>query len=533
MPHARRAGISSTLRTLLALCVAVAPGVASAQELVFGLKSAPSTTDPLFHNRVVNNSAAANIFDRLVHQDEQQRLLPGLALSWRAVGETIWEFRLRQGVLFQDGSPFGPEDVAATLERVPRVPNSPSSFAMSTRAIRLVEIVDADTIRLHTEGPAPLLPNDLAIVNIISRKAGEASTNDFNNGAPGTVGTGPFRLVSFRPNEGLVVERADTYWGERPHWQRVNFRFIPNDAARVSALLAGDVQAIENVPTEDLPRLSGNAAFTVSSAVSNRVIFLALDQDRAQTTLATDASGQPLPRNPLLDARVRAALSRAIDRRGIAERIFAGRAEPAGGLIADGFSGANPELQPDRFDPEAARALLAEAGYPHGFALTLHGSHDQYPNSSRVLQGVAAMLTRAGIRATVDLLPAAVFNARSAAPHHDYAVMLLGWGAGTGEVSSPLRALLATTDPVAGLGSANRGRYSNPELDGLLRQALRTLDDKAREGLLRQASALAVADHGIIPLYYQTNSWAARAPLTYAARADEYSLAQSLNPARR
>ncbi|WP_159992408.1 ABC transporter substrate-binding protein [Roseomonas sp. 18066] len=516
---------------MLAAALLLLPGIAAAQSLSFALKSAPSTSDPLFHNRVVNNSLAANIFDRLVHQDERQQLVPGLATAWRAIGDNAWEFTLRPGVRFQDGSPFGAEDVAATLARIPRVPNSPSAFTISTRAIRQVEIVDAHTIRLHTEGPAPLLPNDLAIVNIISRQALAASTADFNNAAPATIGTGPFRLIRFTPNEGVVLQRFDGHWGEAPAWRDVRFRFIANDAARVAALLAGDVDAIENVPTEELARLSGNPAFRVSSAVSNRILFLALDHARAESPQVTDAAGRPLPANPLRDLRVRQAISKAIDRQGIAERIFLGEAEPAGGLIAEGFGGASPELRPEPFDPEAARALLRQAGYPEGFTLVLHGSHDQYPNAGRVLQAIGAMLTRVGIRARVELLPAAIFNARSAAPHHDYGVMLLGWGAGTGEVSSPLRALLASVDPARGLGSANRGRYANPALDALLQQALRSLDGGAREGLLRQASALAVRDLGVVPLYYQRNAWATRAPLRYAARADEYSLARSVRPA--
>ncbi|MFY7780741.1 MAG: ABC transporter substrate-binding protein, partial [Tagaea sp.] len=171
-----------------------------AQDLVMGLGGNITSIDPHFHNLAPNNNIAAHIFDRLVHQDEQQRLIPGLATEWRAIDETTWEFKLRRDVRFHDGSPFDAEDVVATIKRVPWVPNSPSSFNIATRPIVETIVVDPHTVRFKTARPYPLLPTDLSIVNVVSRRHVESPTAAFNQGAA-AVGTGPFRFVEFAPGD--------------------------------------------------------------------------------------------------------------------------------------------------------------------------------------------------------------------------------------------------------------------------------------------------------------------------------------------
>ncbi|MBI1244219.1 MAG: ABC transporter substrate-binding protein [Alphaproteobacteria bacterium] len=507
------------------------PGAGAAQELVMGLGGAVTSIDPHFHNLAPNNGVAANIFDRLVHQDENQRLIPGLATEWQAIDDTTWEFKLRKDVRFHDGSPFDAEDVVATIRRVPRVPNSPSSFAISTRAIAETIVVDSHTIRFRTSKPYPLLPNDLSTVNIISRKAGEAATGDFNQGRA-AIGTGPFKLIEFVPGDRVVLQRNDAYWGGAVPWSRVTIKTIANPSARTAALVAGDVQIIDQVSTADVPRIKSNPQIAISKTTSNRLIYLALDQNREQSPFVTDKQGALLPNNPFKNRKVRMALSRAINRDAIAQRIFDGEAIPAGGLLPTGFFGTSEKLKPDTFDPEIARKLLAEAGYPNGFAMTIHGPNDRYPEDEKVLQAIGPMFSRVGIDTRVVTLPWANFVTQASAPNYAYSLMLVGWGAGTGEVSSPLRSLLASVNKDSGMGASNRGRYSNPQLDEQLSKALATVDDVARAKLLAEASETAMGDVGLIPLYYQVNLWAHRRGIQYAPRADEYTLAFFVRPTK-
>ncbi len=521
----------SLLAVFLAIGISGGPsGAALAQDLVIGVGGNITSIDPHFHNLAPNNGAAAHVFDRLVHQDEQQRLIPGLATEWRPIDDTTWEFKLRAGVKFHDGSTFDAEDVLATLKRVPWVPSSPSSFAISTRAIVETTAVDSHTIRFRTAKPYPLLPNDLSIVNIVSRKAVEAPTGDFNQGKA-AIGTGPFRFVEFVPGDRLVLQRNDAYWGGKAHWSKVTIRVITNASARSAALLAGDVHIIDQVQTADVPRLRANPTVALSKMTSNRLIYLALDQNRDQTPFVTDKQGAVLPNNPLKNRRVRQALSRAINREAIAQRIFDGEAIPAGGLLPEGFFGASDKLKPDAFDQDAARKLLSEAGYPNGFAMTIHGPNDRYPEDEKVLQAIGPMFSRVGLDTRVVTSPWASYATQSSAPNFAFSVMLVGWGAGTGEVSSPLRSLLATVSREGGMGASNRGRYSNPQLDEMIARALATVNDTARAKLLADASEAAIADMGLIPLYYQVNLWAHRRTVQYAPRADEYTFAYQVRPA--
>ena len=505
--------------------------VANAQNLTVGLSSSVTSIDPHFHNLTPNSNVAAHIFDRLILRDAKQHLIPGLATEWKAIDDTTWEFKLRHGVKFHDGSDFTAADVVATLKRVPWVPNSPSSFRIYTQGITSWEVLDPYTIRFKTAAPYPLLPNDLSAVFIVSKKAEQASTGDFNSGRA-AIGTGPFRFVEFVPNDRIVLERNDSYWGPKPAWQHVVLKIIPNNSARVAALLAGDVQIIEQVPSTDYAKLKADPNIRISQVVGNRLIYLAMDSFRDQSPFVTDKEGAVLPNNPLKDVRVRRALSKAINRPAIVDRIMDGVAIPAGGLLPEGFFGASPKLKPEPFDPEGAKKLLTEAGYPNGFGLTIHGPNDRYLNDEKILQAIGPMFSRVGIDTKVDTKPWATYVSQASAPTYAYSVMLFGWGADTGEVSSPLRSLIATPDKSAGMGGSNRGRYSNPKVDALLKTALTTVDDEKRSALLQQATEVAMADQGIIPLHYQINVWATRKGYTYAPRSDEFTLAQSVEPAK-
>ena len=525
LPPFRRPGLA-----LCAVLAVVGPlSGAAAQSLVIATSSPPTAIDPHFHNLMPNNALAAHVFDRLVHQDARQNPVPGLATAWTPVSDTVWQITLRQGVRFHDGTPFTAADVVASLARAPDVANSPGSFAQFLRGISAVEMIGEHMLRITTVTPNPLLPNDLSMINIVQARFRNAPGEAFRNGEA-MVGTGPFRYRAFTPGQEAVLARNPDYWGGAAPWQQVTLRVIPDDSARVAALAAGDVDVVEGVPSSQRAALEKRPGVGLWSTVSNRLIFLSFDTERQSTPFAAGPDGQPLQSNPLRDARVRKAISLSVDRGALAERLMEGSALPAGAVLAPGFFGVSQRMQPEPANAPAARALLAEAGYPKGFQLTLHGSNNRFPNDDKVLQAVAQMMTRSGIAAKVQTMPFSMLLSQGGAPNYAYSAMLLSFGANTGEASSSLRSLIATPDRATGMGAANRGRYSNPGFDALLRRALGTVEPEARRALLEQAGEMAMADHAIVPLLFQVNLWATRAGLSFEPRADEWTLAQFVLP---
>lgn len=506
---------------------------ARAAEISIGLGADITSIDPHFHNLTPNNNVAEHIFETLITKDARSRLKPALAESWRAIDDLTWEFKLRKGVKFHDGSDFTAADVVFTLDRVPNVPNSPSSFATYSKQITEKIVVDPYTIRFKTATPYPLMATDLSTIFIVSSRAAKgsgpagATTDDFNSGKA-AVGTGPFKFVRFAKGDRLELARHDAYWGAKPAWEKVTFRLITADPTRVAALLAGDVRAIENVPTSDIARIAKSNDLTLYRTVSHRLMYLHMDSNRDRTPFVTDKAGKPLDKNPLKDARVRRAISKAINRQALVERVMEGAAVTTGQLMPEGLFGYSPVLKPEAYDVEGARKLLAEAGYPDGFAMTLHAPNNRYVNDEQIAQAIAQLLTRAGIVTKVDAMPSSVFFSRGS--KLEFSFLLAGWGSDTAEASSPLKALLATFDTAKGMGAANRGRYSNAKMDAALAQALATVDDVKRERLLQQATEIAVGDLGIIPLYHQHNLWATRKGVAYTARTDERTLAHEFKP---
>jgi peptide/nickel transport system substrate-binding protein len=509
--------------------ILVSSPVVEAQELKIGVAVETNSIDPMFLTTAPNAMLARHVFESLVRQDERQRLKPGLAVSWRAVDATAWEFRLRPGVRFHDGSDFTAEDVAFSLRRAPGVNASiVGAYAVYTRQIARIEIVDPLTIRLHTATPYPLMPYDMSVVPIVSRRIGEGATSaDFNTGKA-AIGTGPFRFAQWIPGERVVMTRNDDYWGPKPAWRRVIFAPIPNDTARVAALLAHDVDLIDGVPPSALADLRARPDVGLAQTAFNRLEFLHMDSFRDHPDFVTDLAGNPLDRNPFKDVRVRKAIAKAIDRNALVNGINQGMGVPAGQFLPDGIFGTSPDLKPEPYDPDGARRLLAEAGYPSGFGVTLHGPSGRFVNDAKITAAVGQMLARVGISAQVETMPVAMFKTRVA--KYDMSIYIDGWWADTGEASNSLRALVATVNPATGWGLANRGRYSNPRLDALLERALATIDDEARDRLLQQASEMAIADVGLVPLYFEIAVWASRKGFAYSARADGFTLATGVTP---
>jgi peptide/nickel transport system substrate-binding protein len=534
----------------------LASGAVSAAELKIGMASEPSAIDPHYHNLGPNNEIRRHMFESVIWQDEQQKLSPLLATSWKPTGETTWEFKLRKGVKFHDGSDFTANDFIYTACRIPNVKESPSSFTIYTKAMQKIDTPDDHTLIIHTAKPYPLLPVELATWGILSAKASGVTgkvgfgpdgctgvsdwpaTEDFNNGKL-TVGTGPFKFVEYVKGDRLVLARNDGYWGDKPEWSKVTVKPITNDAARVAALLAGDVDFISKPPTQDMDRLKNDPNFGLSQGLSNRVIYLHLDQ-YGPSTAGVKGTGNPdgryegegpcasdpCEKNPFMDLRVRKAVSMAIDRDAIVAKVMGGVAVAAGELLPQGFFGSTDGVKPEAYDAAGAKKLLAEAGYPDGFELVLGTPNDRYINDAKIAQAIAQMLARVGIKTSVDAMTKSVFFGRR--NKYEFSLYMAGWGSGTGEMSSPLRALVATRDKARGLGGTNRGRYSNAELDNLVLEALATVDDAKREALLQKGSKMAMEDYAILPLHFEVTTWAHRKGLTYGARADQYTIAMGI-----
>jgi peptide/nickel transport system substrate-binding protein len=510
------------------------PFQASAQTLNIGLGTEPTSIDPHYHNLGPNNQIAQHIFSRLIEQDEKQRLTPGLATSWKAINDTTWEFKLRKGVKFHDGSAFDADDVLYTMKRAPAHPNAKSSFKLYTDGGgKAYKKIDSHTIHVTTPKPYPLMAVDLSNVHIISDKTEGKWEGEFNNGNA-AAGTGPYKFVKWIKGEVLELARNDSYFGPKPHWPKVIIKPIKSAPSRLAALLAGDVDFIDQVPTTDIARLKSEPKVALSQGISNRVIYLHLDQHRDPTPFATAKDGSKI-KNPFKDVRVRRAISKAINRDAIVDRVMEGVAVKAGQLLPDGFFGRSAKLKPEAYDPQGAKKLLAAAGFPDGFKTTLHGPNNRYINDAKIVEAISQMLSRIGIATTPDTMPKSVYfkRAKNKGPKKppEFSFVLVGWGSGTGEPSSPLRSLLATYDKSKGYGSSNRGLHSNPKMDAVLEDALGTVDDAKRAKLLAKATEIAIADDvGLIPLHYQVNTWGAKKGLKYVARTDERTLAMGVVP---
>ncbi len=512
------------------VAAALLAGAANAQDLTIAVGAAPISVDPHFSVLTPNVSLATHSYDALINRDANSKPTPGLALSWKMLDDTTWEFKLRPGVKFHNGDDFTAEDVAHSIARVAKVVNSPGGFAIYTRTFIDAIVVDPLTIRLKTKAVYPLAPVDLREVKIIPRATGPApATEDFNSGKF-AIGTGPYRLLSFRPGDRAELERNENYWGPKPHWRRVAYRFIPNDGARTAALLSGDVALIEAVPTTDAARLRNDPRVRIAETLSSRLVYLWLDRFRTgPTPFVQGPNGETLDKNPLNDLRVRQALSMAINRTAIVDRVMENAAIPSAQFLPPGSYSYVPGLNPPPYDPQKAKQLLIDAGYPNGLRITLHGPNDRYVNDGKIIQAIGQMWTRIGVQTQVE--PSTFPNFISRVVKMEFSTFLLGWGTSSGEASNPLRALVATVNPERGRGSSNRGRYSNPATDKLIEQAMITADDAAREKLLQDATRIAIEDVAFIPLHNQMNIWGMSPKYMYSARQDEETHAMSIRPA--
>jgi peptide/nickel transport system substrate-binding protein len=513
---------------LLLAAALLAASPLAAQELRLGVSSEITSADPHFQSASPNNALWRHVYEPLVGLSDTGESVPALAAAWRLVSPTEWEFTLREGAKFSDGTPVTVQDVIFSLQRPPTVPNSPSSLAVHVRSIAAMEAVDARTLRLRTSQPDPILLQNLAAVGILSRRAAEGhASSDFATQPGVGLGSGPMRFVDWAPGQHWVLAR-NPLAAAPSHWARVAFRPLAGNAARTAALLAGDLDGIEQVPTADLPRLREDERFHVISGISTRLLYLQPDTARARSPQVSGPDGEALDRNPLQDVRVRKAMSLAIDRTALAERVMGGEAVPAGQFLPEGFFGTSTRLPPDAPDLAAARRLLAEAGFPQGFRLTLAGPNNRYVNDRTVMQAVAQMLTRIGIRTEVQAEPFAVFIPRMA--RQEASLGLAGLATVYGDAARQIGGVAESYDAGRGSGNFNYLRYSDPKLDALMAEIRTTMDPARRRALTATASEVAMQALPVIPLYFQKASWALRRGLTMPAHPAEYTIATTIRP---
>jgi peptide/nickel transport system substrate-binding protein len=523
--HTRR--FTNSLVAAAALLVAAIP--ADAAILTIGLNVSPSSMDPHFHYVGQNTGPLSHVFESLVAQLPDFSLGPRLATSWHAVDDTTWEFRLRAGVKFHDGSDFTAEDAQFSLHRVPLVPNSPNSFALYTKNIESVTIVNPLTLRIRTKTADPEFPVSMSQILIMSRTGGngaapEGRTTQELNAGHGMIGTGPYRFAEFVSGDRMIVTANPTYWGDAPTWERVVMKIMTVDASRTAAMLSGDLDATE-LPGESLAPLKEDPKFRVTLGASCLISYLALDQ-HDHSPKVTDAGGK----NPLQDPRVRAALSHAINRGAIAERIMSGMAEPAAELGPPTLFGAMPDTRPDQYDPDKAKQLLAEAGYAGGFSLTLESPSGLFPRDTDMAQAIAAMWTRVGVRTAVEGLPGTIFYSRR--NQLQYSAYVTNMCAYNGQLSYSLRILAMTQDIPKGNGGINYSGYADAEVDRLISESLRTLNDDARRALVHQASEIVMhRDHAVLSIIRLRTGYVSRKSLVVVPRLDNWLTAMQVRPA--
>jgi len=498
-----------------------------AEELTIGLRSNATSMDPHYSSLGPDVSAMKNVYETLTARDSNLQLIPALATSWEPTGDTTWVFKLREGVKFHDGTDLDAEDVVATIKRIPKAASPDGGLVTYARRIVDAKAIDPLTVEFTTDSPAATLPLDLARVFILPSEVDEDTpVGEFNSGEK-AIGTGPYKLVSWVAKGDMVLESNPDYWGEEPEWEKVTFTEISNDSARVAALLSGRVDMINYAPPTDVARIKRDDDLEVFTGPSV-YIFMLFPDYRDDSPLVRAKDGSKLPENPLKDFKVRQAISMGVHRDAIASRVMEGLAEPASQIITKGFFGYSPEAETLTYDPEKAKELLAEAGYPDGFAIDLHCTSDRLPMDGDICAALGPMLARIGIDATVNATPRAVyFPAQSGG---EYSLMMNGWGSLTGEASYILSSMVHTKDGTYGV--FNHFDYSNPDIDAKVEEALGTLDEDKRRVLLEEAMTLTMADLMAIPIVNLSAIWAGNTDkVTYEPRADEDTLAINAKPA--
>lgn len=490
----------------LALGAALAGAPAGATTFTWATANDILGMDPHANNHGVTNAMKINVYEPLIRRNADGSLSPALAVRWETPTPTTWRFHLRRDVRFHGGEPFTAADVVMSAERVRQ-----NDMAYVLQQVTAVRAIDSHTVEMETRGPAPILPQDLTLFFIMS-EAWVRANNAMavaRAGQPGAGtafpqlnanGTGPFRLVERLADERTVLVPNPNYWGaaEMRHGiTRAVFRPVASAPTRVAALLSRELDIMYHVPLQDMPRVQQTQGIRLMPGPTARSIYFAMDVERAESL---DEPGRP---NPLRDVRVRRAMYQAIDMGTITRVVLRNSTVAAGipiGQAIGGFVAAANERLP--FDPDASRRLLAEAGYPNGFRLTLNCPNNRYVNDEAICQAAVGMLQRVGIQARLDAMPFGRFLQRGG--NGEYQFYLLGWTPGNFDITNPARELL-------GEGSFNWGRFRDPQMEAWVAEiATLPTDNPRRQELAAQYWGRFRELLPMIPLHQEPQIFAVR-----------------------
>jgi peptide/nickel transport system substrate-binding protein len=476
--------------------------------------------DPATRQETVQLSFLSNIYEPLARRNRDLGLEPALATSWEQTSDTVWRFHLRPGVKWQDGSPFTADDVVFSLKRI-QAPNSSMRAPMAP--VKEARKIDDMTVDFETTVPDPIFLQEQTNLLIMSKAWCEAHNatepvtigKDDNYAIHNAMGTGPFKQVSREPDRKTVVEKNPLWWDKPEHnLDRVEFNVISSAPTRVAALLSGEVDMIYSVPPQDIPRIRQTEGLKLLQTPELRTIYLGFNLNRNEIS-SSDVKGK----NPLRDLRVRQAVALAIDEPPITSRVMLGLGHPTWEMWGPGVNGYDPALDVrPKADPAEAKKLLANAGYPAGFRISLDCPNDRYVMDEQICTAIVSMLARVGIRVDLNAQTKAKYFNKLLFPNYDTDFYLLGWTPGTYDAQNVLYALLATRDGKQ--GEFNIGGYSNPELDALTETIGVETNPAKRAAMIRQTIEILQRDLPTIPLHQQMIVWAAKKNIELAQPAD-------------
>lgn len=506
---------------LVAGALAVA-GAASAQTVRIGNQGDALSMDPHSLNESLQLSVTGNVYEPLVGRDSKLGLTPALATSWRQTSPTVWRFELRRNVTFHDGTPFTADDVVFSFARASGDGSDMKSY---TNDVKEVRKINDFVVEIETKAPFPILPDVISLLYIMSKKWSEDNQAtrpvDRRKGIENAAsfranGTGPFRLRERQPNVKTTFQRNGNYWG-KIEGNVINVEYTPigNDATRVAALLSGQVDVIEPVPLQDVARINASGKTKVMQGPELRTIFLGMDQKRDEL-LYSNVKGK----NPFKDKRVRQAFYQAIDIQGIQRTVMRGASAPTALMVGPGINGFDPALNTRLpFDPEASRKLLAEAGYPNGFEVSMNCPNDRYVNDGNICEAVAANLARVGIKINLQAETKGTYFPKIL--RRDTSFYMLGWTPGTYDSHNALNALMRCVDD-KGSGQFNLGSYCNPKVDELTLKIQSETDKAKRDAMIREAFKLHADDIGHLPLHQQALAWGVANNVSLVQLADNF-----------
>ena len=501
---------------MAATALALVAGAASAETLRWARAGDSLTLDPHAQNEGPTHTLAHQIYEPLIIRDTTGAFEAALATDWAPTDDpNVWRFNLRQGVTFHDGAEMNAEDVVFSFERAK---TEDSDMKELLNSIVEVRAVDDYTIEFVTDGPNPILPNNLTNLFIMDKGWTEANNavkvQDFEGGedtfsARNANGTGPYKLVSREPDVRTVLERNDDYWGADLFpmgFSRIEYTPIQNAATRVAALLSGEVDFIQDVPVQDLGRVADAGDLTVKTAPQNRVIFFGMNMGDAD--LSNDSVEGA---NPLSDVRVREAMKIAINRDAIKQVVMRDQSQPAGMIAPPFVNGWTPELDAvPATDIDRAKALMAEAGYGDGFSIQLDCPNDRYINDEAICQAAVGMMAQIGITVNLDAKPKAQHFPLINNLETDF--YMLGWGVPTYDSEYIFNFLVHTKGDQ--YGSWNGTRYSNPELDEKIVSLASNTNLDERNATIADIWQVVQDEVLYLPIHHQVLNWGMKDGLT-------------------